>query len=157
MSMTTPRVTVPVDELAQEIRRVDGNHDLGAGALAEALMPFLSSRLSAAPAPEGGAVGRDQVLAIVRQFASPSWCSVDRLVDTLLAALSPEAPAREGEVIGPWRIAFYQPPIPTRNCDWSYCHEDYDGPDSPSWMSGHAATRDECIAAIFHQYEERMP
>ena len=37
MSMTTPRVTVPVDELAQEIRRVDGNHDLGAGALAEAL------------------------------------------------------------------------------------------------------------------------
>lgn len=53
--MTTPRVTVPVDELAQEIRRVDGNHDLGAGALAEALMPFLSSRLSAAPAPEGGA------------------------------------------------------------------------------------------------------
>lgn len=33
-----------VDDLAQEIRRVDGNHDLGAGALAEALMPFLSAR-----------------------------------------------------------------------------------------------------------------
>lgn len=31
-----------IDDLAQEIRRVDGNHDLGAGALAEALMPFLS-------------------------------------------------------------------------------------------------------------------
>lgn len=30
-----------VDVLAQEIRRVDGNHDLGAGALAEALLPFL--------------------------------------------------------------------------------------------------------------------
>lgn len=54
--MTTPRVAVPVDDLAQEIRRVDGNHDLGAGALAEALMPFLSQCLSAAPAPEGGAV-----------------------------------------------------------------------------------------------------
>lgn len=31
-----------VDALAQEIRRVDGNHSLGAGALAEALIPFLS-------------------------------------------------------------------------------------------------------------------
>ncbi|SFS42954.1 hypothetical protein [Brevundimonas viscosa] len=30
------------DDLANEIRRVDGNHSLGAGALAEALMPFLS-------------------------------------------------------------------------------------------------------------------
>jgi hypothetical protein len=33
-----------VDDLAQEIRRVDGNHNLGAGALAEALMPFLAAR-----------------------------------------------------------------------------------------------------------------
>lgn len=31
-----------VDDLAQEIRRVDGNHALGAGALAEALLPFVS-------------------------------------------------------------------------------------------------------------------
>ncbi|WP_303702850.1 hypothetical protein [Brevundimonas naejangsanensis] len=54
----TPRVTVPVDELAQEIRRVDGNHDLGAGALAEALLPLLS-RFTAAPVrEEGGAVKR---------------------------------------------------------------------------------------------------
>lgn len=30
-----------IDFLAQEIRRVDGNHTLGAGALAEALMPFI--------------------------------------------------------------------------------------------------------------------
>jgi len=33
-----------VDDLAQEIRRVDGNHSLGAGALAEALMPFLTAQ-----------------------------------------------------------------------------------------------------------------
>ncbi|WP_182422048.1 hypothetical protein [Aureimonas sp. ME7] len=37
-----------VDNLAQEIRRVDGTNSLGAGALAEALMPFLS------PAQEAG-------------------------------------------------------------------------------------------------------
>ncbi|WP_182421994.1 DUF551 domain-containing protein [Aureimonas sp. ME7] len=43
-----------VDELAQEIRRVDGSHSLGAGALAEALMPFLADRASNA--------GRDAVL-----------------------------------------------------------------------------------------------
>lgn len=31
-----------VDALAQEIRRVDGSNSLGAGALAEALMPFIA-------------------------------------------------------------------------------------------------------------------
>jgi len=36
-----------VDGLAQEIRRVDGNHDMGAGRLAEALMPYLERALSA--------------------------------------------------------------------------------------------------------------
>ena len=30
------------DQLANEIRRVDGAHSLGAGALAEALLPFLA-------------------------------------------------------------------------------------------------------------------
>ena len=49
-----PVSTAPdVDALAQEIRRVDGQHKLGAGALAEALMPFLASRQPAAV----GAVG----------------------------------------------------------------------------------------------------
>lgn len=32
------------DELAQEIRMVDGAHDLGAGALAIALLPWLARR-----------------------------------------------------------------------------------------------------------------
>ena len=31
-----------VDRLANEIRRVDGAHSLGSGALAEALLPFLA-------------------------------------------------------------------------------------------------------------------
>ena len=42
---------IDVNALAQEIRRVDGKHDKGAGALAEALMPFITAALSAAPAP----------------------------------------------------------------------------------------------------------
>lgn len=40
-------MTLSVDTLAQEIRRVDGNNDKGAGALAEALMPFIRSALEA--------------------------------------------------------------------------------------------------------------
>lgn len=40
-----------VDELAQEIRRVDGNNNLGAGALAEALMPFVE-RAAYGPLPQ---------------------------------------------------------------------------------------------------------
>ena len=39
-----------VDALAQEIRRIDGNHYLGAGDLAEALMPFLTREPSTLPA-----------------------------------------------------------------------------------------------------------
>lgn len=35
---------IDVDELAGEIRYVDPEHKLGAGALAEALMPFLRER-----------------------------------------------------------------------------------------------------------------
>jgi hypothetical protein len=48
-----------VDDLAQEIRSIDGRHDMGAGALAEALMPFLAGR--AAPAESGWAdeIGRN--------------------------------------------------------------------------------------------------
>ncbi|EJN06446.1 hypothetical protein [Herbaspirillum sp. YR522] len=42
------RRPLDVDALANEIRRVDGNHKLGAGALAEALMPYLLSATGAA-------------------------------------------------------------------------------------------------------------
>lgn len=45
---------IDVDALAQEIRRVDGRHDLGAGALAEALLPRIAA-LTATPQPQGDA------------------------------------------------------------------------------------------------------
>jgi len=97
-------VVVPVDDLAQEIRRVDGNHSLGAGALAEALLPFLSERLASAPAPSslaGGATGRLSALLSsdhlrgdypLAGLGAVSWNDLR----AILAALSPEAPAREG-------------------------------------------------------------
>ncbi|MBC7149056.1 MAG: hypothetical protein H5U22_06720 [Rhizobium sp.] len=42
---------INVDELAQEIHRVDGNHDKGASALAESLLPFLTAAFAAMPGP----------------------------------------------------------------------------------------------------------
>jgi hypothetical protein len=38
---------ITIDQLAKEIRRVDGNHSLGAGALAEKLMPFIAAAIAA--------------------------------------------------------------------------------------------------------------
>ena len=55
-----------VDALAQEIRRVDGAHKLGAGALAEALVPFL--RASHGQAPAGASKFAD-VIAVQRSEA----------------------------------------------------------------------------------------
>ena len=49
-----PAQAVDVDSLAQEIRRVDGMHMLGAGALAEALMPFITRAISGEKAGRAG-------------------------------------------------------------------------------------------------------
>lgn len=46
MSDNETALRVDVDALAQEIRRVDGSHSLGAGALAEALAPYIAARAS---------------------------------------------------------------------------------------------------------------
>lgn len=47
----TPKATLDVDGLAQEIRRVDGGNKLGAGALAEALTPYIEKQVRVS-APE---------------------------------------------------------------------------------------------------------
>lgn len=58
-----------IDEIAQEIRRIDGANTLGAGALAEALHDFLSKR------EQQTFMGR--VLAGKEQLQSPArcWCA----------------------------------------------------------------------------------
>ena len=45
--MTPPINSVSVDDLAQEIRRIDGNNEKGAGELAERIMAFLAARRAA--------------------------------------------------------------------------------------------------------------
>lgn len=58
-----------IDELAQEIRRVDGNNDMGAGALAEALMPFIERQMTAVD--PGGCAPPVYVSAEARKEIAP--------------------------------------------------------------------------------------
>jgi hypothetical protein len=80
-----------VDALAQEIRRVDGQHSLGAGALAEALMPFLSARepAIALEVPSDGAM----YAAESRSRMTPEESA---RIDAYLDAVADRAFAQEG-------------------------------------------------------------
>ena len=87
-----------IDELAQEIRRVDGNNSLGAGALAEALMPFLSR----APAPEGEVVKAGDI-AQMTCFANnhgtledwAAWCRIRAALASPVVPVSREEDVRD--------------------------------------------------------------
>ena len=78
-------VALLADELAQEIRRVDGSHTLGAGALAEALAPFIidvSTR--AATVPQGVSVDALDAARLdwmVRNSARIIWSYGDTVCD----------------------------------------------------------------------------
>lgn len=58
-----------VDALAQEIRRVDGSHSLGAGALAEALAPYIDALPERAPVSAGGDADTRQMNDALIDFA----------------------------------------------------------------------------------------
>lgn len=93
-----------VDELAELIRKVDGNHSMGAGALAEALLPFLY----AAPSPtEQASDVREQLLQLCeteridqRDMACCDTCSGltynDALADLAKKVRALSAPAAKG-------------------------------------------------------------
>lgn len=82
--MSKPVVTV--DDLAQEIRRVDGNHSLGAGALAEALMPFIEAALT--PAFERQEPVATEIALSIDTLRDEAWNYVRRLGWTATARLS---------------------------------------------------------------------
>lgn len=99
---TPELVALLADELAQEIRRVNGSHTLGAGALAEALAPFIidvSTR--AATVPQG--VSEVRVLdrgftfskgvnvpTVLVGFAPEDWVSRDAYAAAIDAAMTPQ-------------------------------------------------------------------
>ena len=82
---------VKVDELAQEIRRVDGSHTLGAGALAEALMPFLSALHS--PAHSGEREALAALAGLHRAGRKQGWHSSGYATEMEAARLVLEAAA----------------------------------------------------------------
>ena len=97
-----PRATF-ADKLAAEIRRVDGDHSLGAGALADALTPFIEREAAAAlsgrdttPQPGGGVV----VLTYeqLADFASKCSYSLEEAAGTieLLNEAIAAAPSAKG-------------------------------------------------------------
>lgn len=63
------------------------------------------------------------------------------LIDAALTA----APVKEVRY-GRWMISYEPPPIPTRNCDWQFVHDDYDGPEDR--RAGHAASIAQAMAEI---------
>lgn len=43
---------------------------------------------------------------------------------------------------GDWLISYNPPPIPVRNCDWQFCHKDFDGAEDAGDMRyGHAGSK----------------
>lgn len=67
-----------IDALAQEIRRVDGNHMFGAGALAELLMPFVEEMVkrkavALEPAPNGWRIVPLQPTPQMSKAAADAW------------------------------------------------------------------------------------
>jgi Lar family restriction alleviation protein len=69
--ISQPAQAVDVDSLAQEIRRVDGSHSLGAAALAEALTPFITRAISGGKAGPVGEVMR-------KGFMTTESCGPDK-------------------------------------------------------------------------------
>jgi hypothetical protein len=96
-------VQQPIDDLAQAIRLVDGSHTLGAGALAEALMPFILARFGTLPAAEpsqSGSAGEAELLDEAAGIAMGGWHSVEagrafacKVTDYILSRQAPAAPA----------------------------------------------------------------
>lgn len=77
--MGNEKMNIDVDELAQEIRRVDGQHKLGAGQLAEALMPFLarSKWQDISTAPQDGSVVLGVTVEAQRPAVRITWFDAD--------------------------------------------------------------------------------
>lgn len=73
----------------------------------------------------------------------------------------PSSPHRHGK----WTIHYDPPPIPVRNCDWHFTHEDYDASyegEEDGWVSnglgGHGASVEDCKVQIADIEEDRgMP
>lgn len=84
---------IDVDDLAQIIREVDGNHDLGAGELAEAILDRLPAPQTIRTVEELEALDPDTVVCIDREFATFQY------TDCTVALELPAVVIRDGEQV----------------------------------------------------------
>lgn len=83
---------------------------------------------------------------------------------------TPKSAATEAERVvnevrhGPWRIFYDPPPIPARNCDWGFAHDDFDASyegEEDGWVSnglgGRGASVEDCLSQIADIEAERGP
>lgn len=64
--------------------------------------------------------------------------------------------------LGKWTVEYAPPPIPVRDCDWHFTHEDYDASyegEEDGWvdngLGGHGASVEDCKAQIAEIEEDK--
>lgn len=78
----TTETMLSVDELAQEIRRIDGDHSLGAGAMADALMPFIEQAVLQSPEVQALRKDAERLRVVLKEAAAELDClgsEIDRI------------------------------------------------------------------------------
>lgn len=80
LSAVPEQPSFTVDDLAQEIRRIDGKHDLGTAALAEKLFEFIARKH---PSPPNEWNERDELLELIHlKFQSSNESPVEQITLT---------------------------------------------------------------------------
>ena len=77
------------ERIADEVEKVAAGRQSNCEQAARDIVGWLH------PSPEMGEISREEMTAVVRQWVSPAWCSVDRLVDAILSKLKENGLSRE--------------------------------------------------------------
>jgi hypothetical protein len=85
-----------IDKLAAEIRRVDGDHTLGAGALAEALAPFIAKEVDGTLSGLLDSLCDDGAISMERGSVDRFIRRQERIVaDVLVGVIAKDMPTSE--------------------------------------------------------------
>lgn len=90
---------------------------------------------------------KDEVNRMGYGLRAEEW---PEFVSVIRAALTDHVGGRGlSETYRNWHIHYDPPPIPTRNCDWHFAHDDFDGaPDTNDNRCGHAESLEAAKAEI---------
>lgn len=98
--MTAPMVCVPdVDWLANVIRTADGNHSLGAGALAEAIVAAMSAAPAPQPVQESETTIKADAYDMIAEAIEASGPRVTSIVDYVIGLIPQPVQGEAGAVV----------------------------------------------------------